>query len=278
MLTDYHTHLRPDDPEASPERYFTEENVIRYVEAAQARGIGELGFSEHVHRFRQALDVWRHPFWELFATDDLDAYCEFVQEMRSAGHAVKLGIEMDFIPGREEQIEALLAGRPFDFVVGSVHFIADRAVDHEGYDAWRAQEPDQVWAEYFRTLGEAAASGLFDIVAHPDLVKVWGAGRPPPEAEPRTFYELAIGGIAACDVAVEVSTAGLRKPVGEMYPARELLDMCLALGRPVALSSDAHEPENIGYGYDEAIAELRAAGVEKLAVFDARKRSEVPLG
>jgi histidinol-phosphatase (PHP family) len=278
MLTDYHTHLRPDEVDASPERYFTEENVARYVDAARAKGIEELGFSEHVYRFRQALDVWRHPFWELFATDDLDAYCEFLQAMRHAGHPVKLGIEMDFIPGREAEIEGLLAGRPFDFVIGSVHFIADRAVDHEGYDAWRASEPDQVWSEYFRILGQAAASGLFDVIAHPDLVKVWGAERPLPEAEPRSFYELAIDGIAASDVAVEVSTAGLRKPVGELYPSRELLDMCLAAGRPVALSSDAHLPEQIGYGYDEALEQLRAAGVHTLAVFDGRDRSEAELG
>ena len=218
MLTDYHMHLRPDDTEATAERYFTERNVARYLEAAAERGVSDIGFSEHVHRFRQALDVWRHPFWEENAVDDLDEYVDFVLRVRDAGHPVKLGIEMDFVPGREEQIAALLEGRPWDYVIGSVHFIADRAVDHEGYDAWRTSAPDEVWTEYFSALGDAAASGLFDVLAHPDLVKVWGAGRAAPTRPPRVFYELALEGICAADVSIEVSTAGLRKPVGEIYP------------------------------------------------------------
>jgi histidinol-phosphatase (PHP family) len=278
MLTDYHTHLRPDVLDATPERYFTEENVVRYVRLAEERGIEELGFSEHVYRFRQALDVWRHPFWEECATDDLDAYCDFVRSMHDAGHAVKLGLELDYIPGSEERLEALVRGRPFDYVVGSVHFIGLGAVDHDGYDAWRASSPDQVWSEYFRTLGAAAASGLFDVLAHLDLVKVWGAERPLPERPLRAFYELAMEDIAGADVAVEVSTAGLRKPIKELYPSRELLELCLEVAKPVALSSDAHEPEHLGYGYDEALALLRELGVETLAVFSERRRSEAPLG
>src|SRR4029453_12287667 len=120
MLTDYHTHLRPDNLDASAEEYFTEANVRRYVETATERGISELGFSEHVYRFREALDIWRHPFWEENATDDLDAYCDFVEQMKAAGHAVKLGIEVDYLPGKEERIAALIDGRPWDYVIGSV--------------------------------------------------------------------------------------------------------------------------------------------------------------
>jgi histidinol-phosphatase (PHP family) len=278
MLTDYHTHLRPDDPEASAERHFTEDNVATYVASAASHGISELGFSEHVHRFREALSIWRHPFWEENAVDDLDAYCEFVQEMKQRGHPVKLGLELDYIPGREDQLARLLDERPFDYVIGSVHFIADRAVDHDGYDAWRSSSSDDVWSEYFRALGEAAASGLFDILAHLDLVKVWGAGRPSPTHEPRTFYELAIERIAAADIAIEVSTAGLRKPVREIYPARELLEMCVEAGKPFALSSDAHEPHLVGYGYESAIDCMRACGVSELATFAERRRTLEPLG
>jgi histidinol-phosphatase (PHP family) len=278
VLTDYHTHLRPDDLDATAERFFTEANVVRYLEAAAERGIDDLGFSEHVYRFRQALEVWRHPFWEENAVDDLDAYCDFVQEMKAARHPVKLGLEVDYIPGREDRIADLIDGRPWDYVIGSVHFIADRLVDHEGYDAWRRAEPDQVWSDYFRTLGAAAASGLFDIIAHPDLVKIWGPERPPPSRDPRTFYELAIDDIARSDVAVEVSTAGLRKPAREIYPSRELLEMCIAAARPIALSSDAHEPYQVGHQYESAITLLRGAGVERIAVFSGRVRTEEPLG
>jgi histidinol-phosphatase (PHP family) len=278
MLTDYHTHLRPDALDATATEFFAEQNVRRYLDVASKRGIGELGFSEHVYRFRQALDIWRHPFWEENAVDDLDAYCDFVQDMKRSGHLVKLGLEVDYIPGREDQITALIEGHPFDYVIGSVHFIADRAVDHEGYDAWRRDDADAVWSEYFRTLGAAAASGLFDILGHPDLVKVWGSERPRPSRDPRTFYELAIEGIAKSNVAIEVSTAGLRKPVAEIYPSRELLDMCLAAGRPVALSSDAHEPEHLGYEYGRAIEFLREADVSSLSVFEGRRRRDEPLG
>jgi histidinol-phosphatase (PHP family) len=277
-LTDYHTHLRPDRPGTDAATYFTERNVAGYVERAAEAGIAELGFAEHVHRFREALDVWRHPFWVEQAVDSLDDYVEFVLAMRDAGYPVKLGLELDYVAGREEQLARLVEGRPFDYVVGSVHFIADRAVDHEGYDAWRRSDPDAVWREYFETLAAAAASGLFDVLAHPDLVKVWGAGRPAPTAPLATYYQLAMPAIEAADLAVEVSTAGLRKPAGEIYPAPKLLELCLAAGKPVALSSDAHVPEHLGYRYDEAVALLRELGVERVAVFEDRRRREELLG
>jgi histidinol-phosphatase (PHP family) len=277
-LTDYHTHLRPDEPGSDAAEYFTERNVARYVERAHDVGITDLGFSEHVYRFREALEVWRHPFWIEQAVGSLDEYVEFLLEMRDAGYPVKVGLELDYVPGREEELAALLENRPFDYVIGSVHFIADRAVDHEGYDAWRRSEPDEVWREYFETLAAAAASGLFDVLAHPDLVKVWGAGRPAPPAPLATYYQLAMPAIEAADLAVEVSTAGLRKPVGEIYPAPELLELCLAAGKPVTLSSDAHVPEHLGYRYEDAVELLRGEGVERLAVFEGRRRHEEPLG
>ena len=120
----------------------------------------------------------------------------------------------------------LLAGRDWDYVVGSIHFVGDGALDHDDYDIWSTgQSPDQVWRTYFEWLGEAAASGMFDILAHPDLVKHWGRERPRPERDLRYFYELAMDGIAESGIAIEVSTAGLRKPVGELYPARAFLEM-----------------------------------------------------
>jgi histidinol-phosphatase (PHP family) len=277
-LTDYHVHLRPDEPGTDASAYFTERNLARYVEQAREQGIGELGFSEHVHRFSEALAVWRHPFWVENAVDGLDAYVEFLVGMRDAGYPVKVGLELDYVPGRERELAELLDGRPFDYVIGSVHFIADRAVDHEGYDAWRESAPEEVWREYFETVGKAAASGLFDVLAHLDLVKVWGTGRPAPSGPLTTYYELAMEEIAAADVAIEVSTAGLRKPVGELYPSRELLRMCLDAGKPIALSSDAHLPEHVGFGYDRAVEALREEGVAEIAVFERRARRLEPIG
>lgn len=275
MLTDYHVHLRPDEADTPPERFFTDANVARYRAAADAAGVAELGVAEHVHRFEQALDVWRHPFWVEQATDDLDAYCDFL-----AGAGLRVGIEMDYVAGAEERIRDLLAARDFDFVVGSVHFVGDSAVDHDRWDVWEAQghDADRVWGRYFERLAEAARSGLYDTLAHPDLVKVWGSARPGPERDPRVYYEPAVEAIAAAGVAVEVSTAGLRKPIAEMYPAPAFAELCVEAAVPFTLSSDAHRPEDVGYAYPEAVGFMRGLGIEEICVFEGRKRRMEPLG
>jgi len=276
MLTDYHLHLRPDEEGTTVERYFTGENVERYLAAAAERGIEELGVSEHVYRFRQALDVWRHPLWVENALDDLDAYCEFVRAT-----PLRLGVECDYVPGAEERIAALLEPRGFDYVVGSVHFIGDgnAAVDHEGFDVWEGEaDAEEIWRRYFEALAACARSGLYDILAHPDLVKVWGRARPLPAHDLRAFYEPAVEAIAESGIAVEISTAGLRKPVGELYPSLQFAELCVEAGAPFALSSDAHLPEQIGFEYDRAIEFLGELGVEELCVFEQRQRRLVPLG
>jgi histidinol-phosphatase (PHP family) len=276
MLTDYHVHLRPDGDDTPAERYFTAANAERYRAAASERGIVELGVSEHVYRFRQALDVWQHPFWRENAHDDIDAYCAFVREQTD----LRLGVEADFVPGREDRMASLLDAREWDYVIGSVHFVGDEAVDHEGWDIWSTTfaSPEKIWRRYFEMLGEAARSGLFDVLAHPDLVKVWGPERPRPEGDLRRFYELAVEAIADSGVAVEVSTAGLRKPVGERYPAPAFLRMCLDAGCPITLSSDAHVPEQIGFEYESTVAWLADQGVPELCVFERRARRLEPLG
>ena len=273
VLTDYHLHLRPDEPGTTAERYFTEENVARYRAAADAAGIEELGVSEHVYRFVQALELWRHPFWEEQARDDLDAYCEFAR-----GAGLRLGVECDFVPGAGERTAELLAARPFDYVVGSVHFLGERAVDHEDWDVWEGTgDADEVWRRYFEALADCARSGLFDVLAHPDLVKVWGRGRPLPDGDPRRFYEPAVEAIAESGIAVELSTAGLRKPVGELYPAPAFARLCAEAGAPFVLSSDAHLPEQVGFGYDRALDLLAELGVGEIAVFERRERRLAPL-
>ena len=276
MLTDYHLHLRPDELGTEAADYFTAANADRYRAVAEERGIGELGCAEHVYRFAQALEVWQHPLWRESATDDLDVYAGFVREQTD----LKLGIEADFIAGREDRMATLLDAHDWDFVVGSVHFVGEHAVDHDGYEVWdhRSQPPDELWRRYFVTLGEAARTGLYDILAHPDLVKMWGSRRPVPEGDLRRFYELAMDGIAESQIAIEVSTAGLRKPVGELYPSRAFLEMCLDAGCPVALSSDAHVPGDVGRDYDRALELLDDLGVRELAVFERCARRLEPIG
>jgi histidinol-phosphatase (PHP family) len=274
VLTDYHLHLRSDELSATAAEHFTRANVERYRAAADERGIEELGVSEHVYRFAQALEVWRHPFWVAQASDDLDSYCAFVRERTD----LRLGIEADFVPGGEDRMANLLESRGFDYVIGSVHFVRDGAVDMEDYSVWDAgRSAEEVWRQYFQTIGEAARSGLFDVIAHPDLVKVWGRDRPLPEGDLRRYYELAMEGIAESGVAVELSTAGLRKRAGEMYPAPAFLEMALEAGAHVALSSDAHRPEDVGAGYDRALELLKRLGVRELCVFEHRERRLEPI-
>lgn len=274
MLTDYHLHLRPDEEDTTWERFFTPENVAAYRKAASEAGIVELGVSEHVHRFSQALEVWDHPFWRDNAHDDLDFYCEFLRE-----NGLKVGIEADFVPGTEERMAALLEGRRFDYVVGSVHFLGSDAYDDADYDVWGTHgDPEVVWGRYFETVAEAARSGLFDILAHPDLVKVWGEDRPVPDRALRHYYEPLVEAVAESGIAVEVSTAGLRKPVGEIYPAPALAAMFAEAGARFCLSSDAHLPEQVGFRYADAVELLRSIGVDEICVFSDRISTMEPLG
>lgn len=278
MLTDYHLHLRPDDLDAGARDHFTEDNVARYRAVARERGIAELGVSEHVHRFQQALTVWQHPFWREYAIDDLDAYCEFVRERTD----LRLGIEADFVPGGEDRMANLLDERDFDYVLGSVHFLREHSIDMDDCSVWdRGHSPEEIWERYFQTLAEAARSGLFDVLAHPDLVKVWGPThpeRPVPEGDLRRYYEPAIEAIAESGIAVEVSTAGLRKRARELYPAEAFLRMCVDAGAPVALSSDAHRPEDVGADYSQALELLDRVGIGELCVFERRARRLEPIG
>jgi histidinol-phosphatase (PHP family) len=275
VLTDYHLHLRSDALDATAAEHFTVANVERYRTVAGERGIAELGVSEHVYRFKQALAVWSHPFWVSNAHDDLDLYCGFVRDQTD----LRLGIEADFVPGAEDRMANLLEAQEFDYVLGSVHFLREGAVDMDDYSVWDSgRSAEEIWRRYFQTLGEAARSGLFDVLAHPDLVKVWGRERPLPEGDLRRYYELAMDGIAESQIAVEVSTAGLRKRAGELYPAPAFLAMCLDAGAPVSLSSDAHRPEDVGADYDRALECLGELGVGELCVFERRERRLEEIG
>ncbi len=275
MLTDYHLHLRPDDLGATAAAHFTAANAERYRTVARELGIAELGVSEHIYRFSQALSIWQHPFWRENAVDDLDEYCAFVRNQTD----LRLGVEADFIVGAEDRTANLLQARDFDYVVGSVHFIRDHAIDMDDYSIWGSgRSAEEIWTRYFQTLAEAARSCLFDILAHPDLVKVWGNERPVPEGDLRRYYEPAVEAIAESGIAVEVSTAGLRKRAGQIYPAPAFLEMCVEAGASFALSSDAHRPAEVGADYEQAVELLEGAGVTELCVFERRSRHQEPIG
>lgn len=271
MIVDYHMHLR--DPE---ERIaHTAAAVERFVETAAARGVDEIGFTEHVYYFRQTREIWSLPYQTERCVYDLDAYCDAILEARRRGLPVKLGLEVDFVGERQARLAELLAPYPFDFLLGSVHWLDGLAVDLRP-GIWARWPVEECWRRYFAALEELAGSGAVDVLAHPDLAKIFGLR---PDADTvAALHEQAAGSIAAAGLCIEVSTAGLRKPVGELYPDPAFLEACARRGVPITIASDAHVPELVGQDFATALELARQAGCETVAVFEARSRREEPLG
>lgn len=283
MLTDYHLHLQPDGPEAREADCHRWDDaggprsigwISRYVDAARARAVDEIAITEHVHRFREVRDWHPNPWWQAEATEDLGHHCAALAAARDAGLPVLIGIEMDWIPGRVDDIRALLDSQPFDIVLGSVHWLGDLAVDHPDYPCWDDLGADETWGRYLDELAAAAGSGLFDVLAHPDLPKVFGTPMPASLVGRR---DEVIAAIADSGVAVECSSAGLRKPCRELYPDTSWLAAFRAAGVPVTLSSDAHRPEDVARDYPTAVAALRGAGYETITRFRSREPEQVAI-
>ena len=240
----------------SPRRFFNAANVERYRAAADAAGIAELGVAEHIHRFQQSLAVWDHPYWREQAVDDIDAYCAFVREETD----LRLGLEVDFVPGREditqnliERCELRLRRR-----VGALPRGPRRRLRPLRHLGRRAHGRDTVWG----TTSRGSAARAHRAVRHSSPIRIsssTGARCDRCPGDLRRYYELALDGIAESLIAVEVSTAGLRKPVGELYPAPRLPGDGVVAGCPVALSSDAHVPEQVGFGYERRASMLAEA-------------------
>jgi histidinol-phosphatase (PHP family) len=253
----------------------TAEAVERFVTEAAARGIDEIGLTEHVYYFREFGPLLENPYQQGRVGHDLETYCDAVVEVKRRGLPVKLGLEVDWIPGRAGELAEILEPYPWDFLLGSVHILDGLAVDGEE-GLWERLTVEEVWSRYFAALVELAASGLVDVLAHPDLPKIFG--RRPSADEVAAHHEETAAAVAEAGVAVEVSTAGLRKPVGELYPDGDLLTRCRDLGVGATLASDAHVPHGAGRDFGLAISHLRAAGYETVTVFDGRISRQEPLG
>jgi histidinol-phosphatase (PHP family) len=264
VIVDYHMHLRNERDEID----HTVAAVERFVEVAAQRGVDEIGFSEHVYYFRRTRSLWTVPYQTERCVYDLDDYCDAVVEAKRRGLPVKLGLEVDYVQGREEETRELLEPYPWDYLIGSVHFIDGYGVDGPP-PLVEAVGVEEAWRRYESTLTAAAASGLFDTLAHPDLVKMFGTTLEWP------WRDL----IPALDgVCLEVSSAGLHKRHGRLYPEPKLLAAAHEAGVPITLASDAHAPQNVGRDLDRAIAHAHAAGYETLTVFAGRRSRQEPLG
>lgn len=266
MIVDYHMHLR----DASGGIDHTASAVEPFVARARERGVDEIGFTEHVYYFEQTKDFWPWPYYEERCRFDLDRYVGALVEAKGRGLPVKVGLEVDWAFDRADELAAVLAPYPWDFLLGSVHMVGDHAIDNgAGAGIWAELPEDEVWRRYVEMLSAAARSGHFDVLSHPDLAKIYGV-----RGSDELYRELAMA-VDESGVALEISTAGLRKPVAELYPDARLLAMSSA---PVTFASDAHEPVLVGEDFDEAVAFARANGRETVSVFDARARRQEPIG
>ena len=257
MLLDYHMHTRLTDGTLEP---------ADYARVAIARGLDEICCTDHAPLGNRDTD------WTLTLAN-LDTYVSLVRDAQRQFPqiAVKLGLEVDFFPGREDWIRELAGMYPWDFILGSVHFIGDFPVDRSAAD-WKDQDVDQRWKQYFQLWEQVARSKLFDSLAHPDLPKKFGF-------RPKTFdYRPALCAVQAAGCAIEVSTAGLRKPCREIYPTEEFLRLARQLDVPITFGSDAHIPEDTGADFNKAVALARRCGYDKLCRFTQRHRELVPLG
>jgi histidinol-phosphatase (PHP family) len=272
VIVDYHMHLRSDGNDVETPEH-TVDAVERYVETARARGVDEIGISEHVYYFREGRHLWSVPYAVARCRLDLEAYVDAVVEAKRRGLPVKLGMEVDWLGENAHELDGILAPYPWDYLLVSVHWIGGVAVDQRP-GLWADRSVEDVWRLYFGELARAAGSGLFDALSHPDLAKIFG-DRPAPEVEAELHAEL----VAACDgVALEVSAAGLHKPVGELYPDTALLRAARAAGLPITLASDAHAAADVGRDIDRAVEHARGAGYETVSVFGGRTARQEPLG
>lgn len=256
--TDYHTHTTFSDGKADPEEYISQ---------AISAGIKEIGFSEHLNLFvadqQWCMDLKRVP-----------EYISHIARLKKkfSGIKIKTGLEVDYFPGKEEEIYKFINGLELDYVIGSVHYLGEKTVD-SGPDFYENKNIDELYEKYFGYVDEAVASGLFDIIAHCDLVRIYNFK---PTASPEHFYRRLAENMKIHDVALEINTNGRNRPLGDFYPDRRFLKIFSEENVPVCVNSDAHLPVRVGQYFDEAYMLLKEACFKEMAVFNKRERFLVP--
>jgi len=255
--TDYHTHSTFSDGRSSPEEY---------IAPALAAGLSEIGFSEHLTLFRE-LEEWNmNPV-------NISSYIFYIENLRKNTKNIKIktGLEVDFFAGKEEEIRAFLSRLPLDYVIGSVHYLGEKTVDM-GPEFYEGKNIDRLFESYFDSVCVAASSGLFDIMGHCDLIRIYGY-KTSSNLEP--FYRKLAKTMKRHNVAFEVNTNGRNRPLADFYPDRRFLHIFREENVPVCVNSDAHMPSRVGQYFDEAYELLRYVGFSEMAVFDKRVRRMV---
>jgi len=241
-----------------------------YARRALELGFKEIGFSDHSPMPRDDFDNWR------MRASQLDEYVAKVRQTQKdfPQLTIRLALEVDYLPGYEDWIRGLAARHPWDYFIGSVHYVSDSwAIDDpQKLSEWKNRNADEVWAVYFERLTKAAESGLFEIIGHADLPKKFGH-RPSRDCSP--LYEKFLNAAKTNNCAIELNTAGLRKDCREIYPSREILQLAFQKGVPITFGSDAHAPGEVGMNFAEAVQLAREVGYRECCRFARRKRESV---
>lgn len=256
---DYHMHT-PLCRHASGE-------PVDYARRALEVGLSEIGFSDHSPMRQDDFDDWR------MRNDQLD---EYVEKVRKAQRdfpqlTIRLALEVDYLPGHEDWIRDLAARHPWDYFIGSVHYVTDSwAVDSPAkLREWATRDAFEVWSVYFERLTKAAETGFFEIIGHADLPKKFRF-RPARDCTP--LYDRFLNAAKKHDCAIELNTAGLRKDCREIYPSREILQIAFQKGVLITFGSDAHAPEEVGMNFAEATQLARAVGYKECWRLVKRRR------
>ena len=280
-MLDYHMHVENyypfgRTPDTRPKGTDPMETMRLFAASATASGVEEIVITEHVYHFTQAKEIVNRPWSDEKCFYDMDEYVDLLQSARREGLPIKTGIEMDYIEGREPVIERIVQDYPWDFVLGSVHWIGDWGFDLASMaDEWDRRSVDQAYRDYFRLLGQAVQTGCFDSMSHPDLIKVMGHM---PEGDVTDLYEGFAEQVSGqAGLCVEISSAGLRKPVGRLYPERPLLEACARRGISITTASDAHVVEDIGRDFDQVRDLAGSCGYREAMSFDRRRATPVPI-
>jgi histidinol-phosphatase (PHP family) len=243
-----------------------------YVEAALEKGFREIGFSDHLPKV-----VNPDPYHAMLE-EHLPRYVDRVLSLQSSYRdriTIKLGIEADYFIGYESETKRLIDSYPFDYVLGALHFLGDwHFTSKQGLARYESEDPAEAFPRYFALLKRMIATGLFDIVAHPDALRR-GAFKPvrSMETEHREIARL----LRSKGMAIELNTAGIRRGVGSVYPDRGFLAECVAEGIPITLGSDAHTPADVGRDYGAALRLLSDLGVSTIATYEKRRLAEMAL-
>jgi histidinol-phosphatase (PHP family) len=262
-LPDYHVHTFRCGHAGGASREF--------VEKAIERGLAEIAFTDHIPLYFLPKGD-RDPSLAM-REDQFEGYLDEVRRLQEEFRgriAIRLGLEADYAEGHEEALARWLARADWDIVLGSVHWVAGDWIDAPGSAARFPREGTQrLYAEYYRLLAKAARTGFFDVLSHFDLPKKHGH-RPASPLEDAEAAAVEATRDAGC--AIEISSAGLRKPVGEAYPEPRLLARLVAAGVPVTFSSDAHAPAEVGWGYERTLEIARSCGVRQFVTLEGRRK------